>query len=567
MALVEAGMELTSAVSDGGVAHILDWNISPTSGKLLSLRTNGSELADVSYDGVLTIDGSGITNLDASNIASNTLADARIAQSNVTQHEAALSISTDQLTKPTAVAAGDLLIGNATNNDFDVAQLTEGSGVTITNNDGAITIAASATGVAYGDDEKLEFGASPDYWFQYDSGNTRFELTSTDIDGGGSDGDIFRIDDGQQDVAFVGGASFGADVSLGSNSLTNASLAASLVDSGTFADARIAQSNVTQHEAAIDHDALTNFVGNEHVDHSTVSVTAGEGLTGGGDITSTRTLDFDINGLTAQASPTGASDYVAIWDAGNSDHRKVLLDNLPGGGGSTSPGGSDTQIQYNNGGSFGGTAGLTWDDANSYLTLGDDNRLQLGAAPDYWLHYDATNTRLALTSTDTDGGGADADILRVADGGQVLNLLATPTVSGTNVVLESRTLTGGNGIDALGDLSSDRTIAISTDGIGTDELDLSITPTWTGLHTFAGNVRAGDDDQIQLGAAPDYWLEYDATGTQLRLRSTDVDGGGTDGTVMSVQDGTDDVAFEGAVTSKAAGSSFVLPVGSDKYAT
>lgn len=42
--------------------------------------------------------------------------------------------------------------------------------------------------------------------------------------------------------------------------------AASAVTSGTFDDARIAESNVTQHEGAIDHDALTNFVANEHID-------------------------------------------------------------------------------------------------------------------------------------------------------------------------------------------------------------------------------------------------------------------------------------------------------------
>jgi hypothetical protein len=39
---------------------------------------------------------------------------------------------------------------------------------------------------------------------------------------------------------------------------------ASDVTTGTFADARIAQSNVTQHQAAIDHDALTNFLAAEH---------------------------------------------------------------------------------------------------------------------------------------------------------------------------------------------------------------------------------------------------------------------------------------------------------------
>jgi hypothetical protein len=38
------------------------------------------------------------------------------------------------------------------------------------------------------------------------------------------------------------------------------------IGSGTFADARIAESNVTQHEAAIDHDALSNFAADEHLD-------------------------------------------------------------------------------------------------------------------------------------------------------------------------------------------------------------------------------------------------------------------------------------------------------------
>ena len=36
--------------------------------------------------------------------------------------------------------------------------------------------------------------------------------------------------------------------------------------SGTFANARISQASVTQHQAAIDHDALLNFVANEHID-------------------------------------------------------------------------------------------------------------------------------------------------------------------------------------------------------------------------------------------------------------------------------------------------------------
>lgn len=47
----------------------------------------------------------------------------------------------------------------------------------------------------------------------------------------------------------------------------------------------------------------------------------------------------------------------------------VVTINSSGGGGGT-PGGSDTQIQYNNGGSFGGTTGLTWDDSTNILSIG-----------------------------------------------------------------------------------------------------------------------------------------------------------------------------------------------------
>jgi len=46
----------------------------------------------------------------------------------------------------------------------------------------------------------------------------------------------------------------------------------------------------TATQAVIDHDSLANFVANEHVDHSGVTITAGDGLTGGGTIASTRTL-------------------------------------------------------------------------------------------------------------------------------------------------------------------------------------------------------------------------------------------------------------------------------------
>ena len=51
------------------------------------------------------------------------------------------------------------------------------------------------------------------------------------------------------------------------------------------------------------HDDLSGFVANEHIDHSTVSVTAGTGLTGGGTIAATRTINvIGGKGLIANAN-------------------------------------------------------------------------------------------------------------------------------------------------------------------------------------------------------------------------------------------------------------------------
>lgn len=50
---------------------------------------------------------------------------------------------------------------------------------------------------------------------------------------------------------------------------------------------------------AIDHNQLLNFVANKHIDHTSVSINSGAGLTGGGDITTSRTLALTTTGVTA----------------------------------------------------------------------------------------------------------------------------------------------------------------------------------------------------------------------------------------------------------------------------
>jgi hypothetical protein len=68
----------------------------------------------------------------------------------------------------------------------------------------------------------------------------------------------------------------------------------------------------------VDHNATTNYVANQHIDHSTVNITAGLGLSGGGNITATRTLTLDTgsthftNGARATISSTNTTGASGI---------------------------------------------------------------------------------------------------------------------------------------------------------------------------------------------------------------------------------------------------------------
>lgn len=76
----------------------------------------------------------------------------------------------------------------------------------------------------------------------------------------------------------------------------------------------------------LDHNALLNYVADRHVAHSGVSIIAGTGLSGGGDISASRTLNLNINGLTADTLAT--ADEFAFYDASGADHNKVTFGNL-----------------------------------------------------------------------------------------------------------------------------------------------------------------------------------------------------------------------------------------------
>lgn len=91
-------------------------------------------------------------------------------------------------------------------------------------------------------------------------------------------------------------------------------------------------------DSEIVHDNLSGFVSNEHIDHSTVSVVAGSGLVGGGDLTTTRTLDViggdgitvsanevevTVDGTTIELSATDGTGAVRVKDGGITEAKRT----------------------------------------------------------------------------------------------------------------------------------------------------------------------------------------------------------------------------------------------------
>jgi trimeric autotransporter adhesin len=71
--------------------------------------------------------------------------------------------------------------------------------------------------------------------------------------------------------------------------LSNAVVNGTLISTGT---------TLVSGSAQISHDSTTGYVANKHIDHTAVSISAGNGLSGGGDISATRTLTLDTTSAT-----------------------------------------------------------------------------------------------------------------------------------------------------------------------------------------------------------------------------------------------------------------------------
>lgn len=120
-----------------------------------------------------------------------------------------------------------------------------------------------------------------------------------------------------------------------------------------------------------------------------------------------------------------------------------------GGGGGGTPGGSDGQVQYNNGGSFGGASALAYDDTNNRVginTTSPEAKLEVVAttASEYGMVVDHANGQFAITQyggIHLDNAESTPNLWQISErDGESLDFAFGTPDSGKNVAASSTAL-------------------------------------------------------------------------------------------------------------------------------
>ena len=203
----------------------------------------------------------------------------------------------------------------------------------------------------------------------------------------------------------------------------------------------------------VDHDAATNFVANEHVDHSGVTLTAGDGLTGGGDITASRSFAVSVDDSTIEIN----SDSLRVKDSGVTLAKLANLADMKVLGnvsGSAAAPAAVSILDEDAMGSNSATALATQQSIKAYVDSQVQPTLTTEQVQDIvGGMVDDTETGISVTYDDTNG-----NLEFVVDHDAASNFVANEHIDHTSV-----TLTAGDGLTGGGDISANRTFAVSVD--------------------------------------------------------------------------------------------------------
>jgi len=290
---------------------------------------------------------------DASNISSGTLASARLPDLTVADFAgSSVQLSSEAFADNdtsfmTSAAIQDKILSYGyTTNVGDITGVTAGSGLTGGGTSGTPTLNVGAgTGITVASDSvsvsssyilgllsgssgvnydgstgaitadaaeiRALFSATGD--LSYDSSTGAFSYSDTDrsdsaIRGLFSAGGDLSYDSSTGVFSFTNDAGDIESVGAGAGLTGGGSSGAVTLNVGAGTGISVAADSISTDDSAIVHDNLSGFVANEHIDHSGVSITAGAGLTGGGTIAASRTINVGAGSYINVAADTVSVD-------------------------------------------------------------------------------------------------------------------------------------------------------------------------------------------------------------------------------------------------------------------
>ena len=281
---------------------------------------------------------------------------------------------------------------------------------------------------------------------------------------------------------YLGGATISASGSsvvlpagstIASGSLLDSASALSLLTGGTGITYNSGTGEISTTDAEIVHDDLSGVAADEHIAHSGVTLTAGSGLNGGGDISASRTFNIDSAELYANFDHDGFNDYVANEHI---DHTSVVMS---AGSGLTGGGDISSTRSFNIGEGTGITVSADAIATNDAEIVHDN--LSGFVADEHIAHSGVTLT----AGTGLNGGGDisasrtfnidSAELYASFDHDGFSDYVANEHINHTSV-----TMTAGSGLTGGGDISSTRTfnvgqgtgITVSGDAISTNDAQI-----------------------------------------------------------------------------------------------